>query len=169
YPRGGQWPAAQDARGAASFRRQPGGGPDRRGRGVLRHGRGWPQGSPDALLRALETPRGRQCEGAGRPAAGRFHHAHPARRQRRGAEDGRPAHPRLGGQAMAVVTSGVDVIEYEPGRPPAIQIDPITARVIAGALDSIALEVGHKLTRMSYSSIIRESEDFGVALLDAQG
>src|SRR6266487_582455 len=63
----------------------------------------------------------------------------------------------------------IDVIEFEPGRPPAREIDPITARVIAGALDNIALEVGHKLTRMSYSSIIRESEDFGVALLDARG
>jgi N-methylhydantoinase B len=66
-------------------------------------------------------------------------------------------------------SSPVDVIEYERGRPPARPVDPITARVIAGALDTIALEVGHKLTRMSYSSIIRESEDFGVALLDAQG
>ena len=63
----------------------------------------------------------------------------------------------------------VDVIEYEPGKPPEMAIDPITARVIAGALDNIALEVGHKLTRMSHSSIIRESEDFGVALLDAEG
>ncbi|OLE96350.1 MAG: hydantoin utilization protein B, partial [Cyanobacteria bacterium 13_1_20CM_4_61_6] len=60
-------------------------------------------------------------------------------------------------------------MEYEPGSPPAKEIDPITARVIAGALDSIALEVGHKLTRMSYSSIIRESEDFGAALLDVKG
>jgi len=49
------------------------------------------------------------------------------------------------------------------------RIDPITARVIAGALESIAIEMGHKLTRMSYSSIIRESEDFGCALLDTQG
>ncbi len=63
----------------------------------------------------------------------------------------------------------VDVIEYERGKEPATKVDPITARVIAGALDNIALEVGHKLTRMSYSSIIRESEDFGVALLDVQG
>jgi N-methylhydantoinase B len=63
----------------------------------------------------------------------------------------------------------VDVIEYERGKPPGVAVDPITARVIAGALDNIALEVGHKLTRMSYSSIIRESEDFGVALLDAKG
>src|SRR5919106_567953 len=29
--------------------------------------------------------------------------------------------------------------------------------------------MGHKLARMSYSSIIRESEDFGAALLDTQG
>ncbi len=48
-------------------------------------------------------------------------------------------------------------------------IDPITAQVIAGALESIGTEMGHKLTRMSYSSIIRESEDFGAALLDEQG
>jgi N-methylhydantoinase B len=49
------------------------------------------------------------------------------------------------------------------------RIDPITAAVIHGALDSIAAEMGHKLMRMSYSSIIRESEDFGAALTDAQG
>jgi N-methylhydantoinase B len=63
----------------------------------------------------------------------------------------------------------IDTIEYERGKPPGVSVEPITARVIAGALDNIALEAGHKLTRMSYSSIIRESEDFGVALLDAKG
>ena len=62
-----------------------------------------------------------------------------------------------------------DVIEYPPGGEPLVKIDPVTAQVIAGALDSVCLEMGHKLTRMSYSSIIRESEDFGAALLDAQG
>jgi N-methylhydantoinase B len=70
---------------------------------------------------------------------------------------------------MAVAAPILDVIEYERGTEPKRKVDPITARVIAGALDNIALEVGHKLTRMSYSSIIRESEDFGVALLDAEG
>ena len=49
------------------------------------------------------------------------------------------------------------------------KIDPITSQVIRGALESIAIEMGHKLARMSYSSIIRESEDFGCALLDAKG
>jgi N-methylhydantoinase B len=46
-------------------------------------------------------------------------------------------------------------------------IDAITAQVIWGALENVAIEMGHKLTRMSYSSIIRESEDFGAALLDS--
>ncbi len=41
--------------------------------------------------------------------------------------------------------------------------------MIQGALENIAIEMGHKLMRMSYSSIIRESEDFGAALTDADG
>src|SRR5258705_5712133 len=49
------------------------------------------------------------------------------------------------------------------------RIDPITISVIQGALENIAVEMGVKLMRMSYSSIIRESEDFGAALIDAQG
>jgi N-methylhydantoinase B len=49
------------------------------------------------------------------------------------------------------------------------RVDPVTAAVIAGALESIALEMGQKLARMAYSSIIRESEDFGCVICDAQG
>jgi len=49
------------------------------------------------------------------------------------------------------------------------RVDPVTAAVVAGALDSIAVEMGHKLARMAYSSIIRESEDFGCVLCDEQG
>ena len=48
-------------------------------------------------------------------------------------------------------------------------IDSITASVVQGALENIAVEMGYKLMRMSYSSIIRESEDFGAALVDPQG
>ncbi|MFZ2004829.1 MAG: hydantoinase B/oxoprolinase family protein [Stellaceae bacterium] len=48
-------------------------------------------------------------------------------------------------------------------------IDGITASVVQGALENIAVEMGYKLMRMSYSSIIRESEDFGAALVDANG
>jgi N-methylhydantoinase B len=48
-------------------------------------------------------------------------------------------------------------------------IDPVTASVILGALEQIAIEMGYKLMRMAYSSIIRESEDFGAALVNAHG
>ena len=51
----------------------------------------------------------------------------------------------------------------------AAAIDRITASVVQGALENIAVEMGYKLMRMSYSSIIRESEDFGAALVDAGG
>lgn len=51
----------------------------------------------------------------------------------------------------------------------ATRIDPITVSVIQGALENIAVEMGHKLMRMSYSSIIRESEDFGAGVVDANG
>lgn len=49
------------------------------------------------------------------------------------------------------------------------RVDPITASIVQGALENIAIEMGYKLMRMSYSSIIRESEDFGAALCDARG
>src|SRR6266850_6543820 len=52
---------------------------------------------------------------------------------------------------------------------PAVSVDHVTASVIQGALENIAVEMGYKLMRMSYSSIIRESEDFGAALVDAAG
>src|ERR1700694_5716185 len=48
-------------------------------------------------------------------------------------------------------------------------IDSITASVVQGALENIAVEMGYKLMRMSYSSVMRESEDFGAALVDAKG
>jgi N-methylhydantoinase B len=50
-----------------------------------------------------------------------------------------------------------------------VSVDHVTASVIQGALENIAVEMGYKLMRMSYSSIIRESEDFGAALVDAKG
>lgn len=47
------------------------------------------------------------------------------------------------------------------------KVDPISLQVIGGALETIAKEMGHVLYRMSYSSIIRESEDLGAGLFDA--
>ena len=46
------------------------------------------------------------------------------------------------------------------------ELDPITLQVIAGALHSIAEQMGNVLYRMSYSSIIRESQDLGAGLFD---
>ncbi len=50
-----------------------------------------------------------------------------------------------------------------------VQIDPVTARVIGGAFNTVAREMAQTLYRMSYSSIIRESEDLGCGLFDAEG
>lgn len=50
-----------------------------------------------------------------------------------------------------------------------LSVDPITASVVQGALENIAVEMGYKLMRMAYSSIIRESEDFGAGLVDSKG
>lgn len=49
----------------------------------------------------------------------------------------------------------------------AVAVDPITLQVIGGALHTAAKEMGHVLYRMSFSSIIRESEDLGAGLFDA--
>lgn len=46
---------------------------------------------------------------------------------------------------------------------------PILMRVIGGALSSMAKEMASVLFRMSYSSIIRESEDLGAGIFDAEG
>ncbi len=46
------------------------------------------------------------------------------------------------------------------------EIDPITLQVVGGALHSIAEQMGNVLYRMSYSSIIRESQDLGAGLFD---
>lgn len=45
-------------------------------------------------------------------------------------------------------------------------LDPITLQVVGGALHSIAEQMGNVLYRMSYSSIIRESQDLGAGLFD---
>jgi N-methylhydantoinase B len=69
----------------------------------------------------------------------------------------------------------MSVVEYEVGRrpgPPArkrVEVDPITLRVLGGAFHATAKEMAGVLFRMSYSSIIRESEDLGAGIFDAEG
>jgi N-methylhydantoinase B/oxoprolinase/acetone carboxylase alpha subunit len=69
----------------------------------------------------------------------------------------------------------MSIVTYEVGRPPGpptrtrVEVDPITMRVLGGAFHAIAKEMAGVLFRMSYSSIIRESEDLGAGIFDAQG
>jgi 5-oxoprolinase (ATP-hydrolysing) len=52
---------------------------------------------------------------------------------------------------------------------PESELDPVTVRVIGGAFNAIAHEMAQTAMRMSFSSIIRESEDLGAGLFDADG
>ena len=61
---------------------------------------------------------------------------------------------------MAVAT------KIKPTASVAAEVDPITLQVIRGSLETIAEEMGHVLYRMSFSSIIRESQDLGAGLFD---
>ncbi|MFQ5425740.1 MAG: hydantoinase B/oxoprolinase family protein, partial [Gaiellales bacterium] len=69
----------------------------------------------------------------------------------------------------------MSILEYEVGRKPGpptrprVGVDPITLRVLGGAFNAIAQEMAGVLFRMSYSSIIRESEDLGAGIFDAAG
>ena len=62
-------------------------------------------------------------------------------------------------------------VGVSPGPPKRkrVKVDPITLRVLGGAFDAIAQEMAGVLFRMSYSSIIRESEDLGAGLFDPDG
>jgi N-methylhydantoinase B/oxoprolinase/acetone carboxylase alpha subunit len=66
-------------------------------------------------------------------------------------------------------------MDYEVGRQPGpptrvrTEVDPITLRVLGGAFHAIAKEMAGVLFRMSYSSIIRESEDLGAGIFDVDG
>ena len=69
----------------------------------------------------------------------------------------------------------MSVTEYEVGRQPGppsrarVTVEPVTLRVLGGAFQAVAKEMAGVLFRMSYSSIIRESEDLGAGIFDAEG
>lgn len=58
------------------------------------------------------------------------------------------------------------ITETRPKPVATAEIDPITLQVIRGSFETIAEEMGHVLYRMSFSSIIRESQDLGAGLFD---
>ncbi|MEV4596973.1 hydantoinase B/oxoprolinase family protein [Amycolatopsis sp. NPDC049253] len=69
----------------------------------------------------------------------------------------------------ALDPAGVSLAGVAPGDFTTVDVDPITLRVIGGALNSIAKEMAQILYRMAYSSLIRESEDLGAGIFDANG
>jgi N-methylhydantoinase B/oxoprolinase/acetone carboxylase alpha subunit len=52
---------------------------------------------------------------------------------------------------------------------PRVAVDPVSLQVLGGAFKTVAQEMGMVLYRMSYSSIIRESEDLGAGIVDTIG
>ena len=62
----------------------------------------------------------------------------------------------------------MEVMAQATGARPTATIDSLTAQIIVGRLRQCVLEAGNKLARMSFSNIIRESEDYGVVLTDAR-
>ena len=52
---------------------------------------------------------------------------------------------------------------------PRVEVDPVTLQVLGGSFKLIAQEMGMVLYRMSYSSIVRESEDIGCGIVDITG
>ena len=136
-------------------RRHAGGGGGRRGDDGLarrRRARVAAHAAP-----AARAPAGRRADRRPRDPLPARHHDRRAAGldgDRHGHRPTRPHDP--GGRRMTATDS----------RP---AVDAITAAVIGGSLRSIADEMGYRLARMSYSSIIRESEDFGCAICDAEG
>lgn len=104
---------------------------------------------------------------AGRLAAGG--HEHHAAVVARGAEAlataGREAFRRCAEEALgrdAGPVLGVTAFPYD-------RLDAVTLRVLGGAFNAIAGQMAHVLYRMSYSSIVRESEDLGCGIFDPDG
>src|SRR5581483_4437805 len=94
----------------------------------------------DTLLRPGAAPARRARARTGRRLPPRHDDRHPAGLVGRGARVRKPD-PDQGAEPVSVAST---------------RVDPVTAAVVGGALDSIAVEMGHKLARMAYSSIIRE-------------
>lgn len=65
------------------------------------------------------------------------------------------------------MSEAVQTIRYIKGTDiERVPVDPVTLQVLGGAFKMIAQEMGIVLYRMSYSSIIRESEDLGAGICD---
>ena len=61
--------------------------------------------------------------------------------------------------------AGALVLEKEAG----VTIDASTFNIVSQGLHAVAQEMGEKLVRSAYSTIIREARDCSTSLLDATG
>ena len=79
--------------------------------------------------------------------------------------------PMIAPAAPAPAQIGAPAPSARPAAPEVdgAPLDPVTLRVVGGAFNAIAKEMAHVLYRMSYSSIIRESEDLGCGIFDLEG
>ncbi|MCH7477879.1 MAG: hydantoinase B/oxoprolinase family protein, partial [SAR324 cluster bacterium] len=129
---------------------------------LLLNGRGLPETAPVAPpATPLPTPRGETVD------------AGPASEPVSTPAD-------LGGEQVSPVPAPTSAVAAAPGDSPTPakapsarfsydHLDPVTLRVVGGAFNAIAKEMAHVLHRMSYSSIIRESEDLGCGIFDVDG
>jgi 5-oxoprolinase (ATP-hydrolysing) len=72
-------------------------------------------------------------------------------------------------ETALVRDTGLTSVAAEELAGPESGLDAVTLRVIGGAFNAIAHEMAQTAMRMSFSSIIRESEDLGAGLFDATG
>lgn len=73
------------------------------------------------------------------------------------------------GNLLIDCTSAADDIRVPATRPSETGLDPVTLQVLGGSFKAIGKEMALSFMRTAYSSIIRESEDLGAGLFDAEG
>ena len=116
------------------------------------------RGATTSRRRALARRRGARGHGAHRRA--RPGHADHRPRDRRAARGHARRPARLGGRRPA--------LGHDPAGP-RMSIDPVTLRVVSGALRAACEEMGAVLIRASHSANIKERRDASCALFDPEG
>ncbi len=125
----------------------------------------------DSLRRCAETMLGRSLANGGAPAATPAPAPTPPPRPAPAPATTKapePATPLKAERAPAPAATP-SAAPTVAAKPSGADLDPVTLRVIGGAFNAIAKEMAHVLYRMSYSSIIRESEDLGCGIFDKEG
>ena len=67
------------------------------------------------------------------------------------------------------MTETILIPHQRPSDPARMTLDPVDYAIISQAIIAAAREMGAKLVRSAYSTVLREARDGSAALLDAQG